>query len=255
MTTRYRNVRPTRGAGGRAVSSAGLVFLVAFLLAAQPAGQAPRSVWDGVFTDAQAERGRVSYSANCSSCHGPDLGGGESKSLRGERFWSDYKETTVDYVLGQISRNMPFSDDGSLAGSLAASTYADIVAHILQTNGFPAGKEDLTRDSSVGVQIIRKEGPGELPTGATGHIVGCLAKGTGGAWQLVKGADPVRVLSGQTPDPRRPLGTREYPLMFVITRLDKYVGYRMAATGKLIGEGGKGGIEVSTISPVSERCE
>jgi hypothetical protein len=43
--------------------------------------------------------------------------------------------------------------------------------------------------------------------------------------------------------------------MFVITRLDKFVGYRMSAVGKLIGEGGMGGIEVSTIAPVSERCE
>jgi hypothetical protein len=150
---------------------------------------------------------------------------------------------------------MPFSDDGALAGSLPAATYQDIVAHILKTNGFPAGKEDLTRDSSVGVQIVRKEGPGELPAGATAHLVGCLARGPGGAWQLVKGAAPVRVLSGQTPDPKRALGTREYALMFVITRLDKFVGHRMSATGRLIGDGGSGGLEVSTIVPVSERCE
>jgi quinoprotein glucose dehydrogenase len=231
------------------------VYLFALLLAAYPAAQAPRTVWDGVFTDAQAERGRVSFSANCSNCHGPDLGGGESKALRGERFWRDYKEASVDYLLGQISKNMPFTDDGSLAGTLPAATYADIVAHILKTNGFPAGSRDLTADTSVGVAIIAKEGPGELPAGATAHVVGCLARGAAGGWRLVRGAKPVRVLAGETPDPKRALGTREYPLMFVITRLDSFVGRRMSATGKLIGEGGTGGIEVSTIAPVSELCE
>ena len=244
----------TVGRVGLLIGSA-VAYVIVLLSVAHPAGQVPRSVWDGVFTDAQAERGRVAYSANCSSCHGGDLRGAESKALRDEKFWSDWKETTVDYLLGQISRNMPFSDDGTLAGTLPATTYQDIVAHILKTNGFPAGKEDLTRDSSVGVQIIRKEGPGELPAGATAHVVGCLTRGPGSAWQLVKGASPVRVLSGQTPDPKRALGAREYALMFVITRLDKFVGYRMSAVGKLIGEGGMGGIEVSTITPVSERCE
>jgi len=243
------------GLVGRVIVGTVVVFLVALLSSMPPAAQTSRSVWDGVFTDEQAERGRVAYSANCSSCHGGDLRGAESKALRDEKFWSDWKETTVDYLLGQISRNMPFSDDGALAGTLPATTYQDIVAHILKTNGFPAGKGDLTRDSSVGVQIIRKEGPGELPAGATAHVVGCLTRETGGAWQLVKGASPVRVLSGQAPDPKRALGAREYPLMFVITRLDKFIGYRMSAVGKLIGEGGMGGIEVSTITPVSERCE
>jgi hypothetical protein len=43
--------------------------------------------------------------------------------------------------------------------------------------------------------------------------------------------------------------------MFVITRLDTFVGRRLSVTGKLIGEGGTGGIEVSTITPVAEPCE
>ena len=232
-----------------------VAFLIAFVFAAHSAAQAPRSVWYGVFTDAQAERGRVSFSAHCSSCHGADLRGAESKALRDERFWTDWKETTVDYLLGQISKNMPFSDDGSLAGSLPAGTYADIVAHILKTNGFPSGKEELNEASSAGVPIVTREGPGELPAGAIGHVVGCLSRGPGGAWRLGNAPPAVRVLSGRTPDTKRALGTREYTLTSVITRLDKFIGYRMSATGKLIGTGGTGGIDVSTISPVSERCE
>ena len=78
---------------------------------------ATKSVWDGVFTAAQAERGRGFYLANCAECHGSTLQGGEKQALSGARFWADWQETTVDYMLGRISRNMPFSEDGSGAGA------------------------------------------------------------------------------------------------------------------------------------------
>ncbi len=39
--------------------------------------EAASSVLDGVFTAAQARRGRRVYNQNCSSCHGPELRGGE----------------------------------------------------------------------------------------------------------------------------------------------------------------------------------
>src|SRR5687767_4745907 len=90
------------------------------------AAQAARNVWDGVFTAAQAERGRGFYLANCAECHGDNLEGGEKQALKGDRFWADWQETTVDYMLGRISKNMPFSEDGSLAGTLGTPTYVDI---------------------------------------------------------------------------------------------------------------------------------
>ena len=65
-----------------------------------PAGDARSSVWDGIFTDAQAERGRGFFAEHCASCHGGDLRGGESKALVDRRFWSDWQETTVDYLSG-----------------------------------------------------------------------------------------------------------------------------------------------------------
>ncbi len=42
------------------------------------AGQNPapkQSVWDGVYTDAQAARGERTYGRSCEQCHGPDLAG------------------------------------------------------------------------------------------------------------------------------------------------------------------------------------
>jgi quinoprotein glucose dehydrogenase len=218
-------------------------------------GRTARSIWDGVFTKAQAERGRLSYREHCATCHGADLQGAEYKALQGNRFWTDYQEAPLDYLLGQISRNMPHSEDGSLKGTLGASTYADIVAFMLDANGFPAGATELTEASSAGVAIIRKEGPGELPVGSFAHVVGCLApRGPDRNWRLVKGSRPVRVLGTRPVDTKAPLGDREYTLMYVLTSLDKYAGYKMSVRASLM-EGGNGALNVRSIQPVSATCE
>jgi mono/diheme cytochrome c family protein len=220
-----------------------------------PGGRAGRGIWDGVFTRAQAERGRLAYREHCASCHGADLQGAEYKALQGNRFWTDYQEAPLDYLLGQISRNMPHSEDGSLKGTLGASTYADIVAFLLDANGFPAGSSELTEASSAGVAIVRKEGPGELPIGSFAHVVGCLApRGPDSNWRLVKGSRPVRVLANRPVDAKAPLGDREYTLMYVLTSLDKYAGYRMSVRASMM-EGGNGALNVQSVQPVSATCE
>jgi quinoprotein glucose dehydrogenase len=218
-------------------------------------GQASQTVWDGVFTATQAERGRGFYLANCAECHGGSLEGGEKQALKGDRFWADWQESTVDYMLGRISKNMPFSEDGSLAGTLGTTTYVDIVAHILNTNGFPTGSTELTAASSVGVQIVKKGGPSELPADAFAHVVGCLTKGEGRDWKLTRGSRPTRVFESQAPNADAPLGDREYTLKFVLQSLDKYAGYRMSVAATLMGEGGEDGLDVRTISPVNATCE
>jgi hypothetical protein len=194
------------------------------------------------------------FAENCAECHGTNLGGGEAKALSGDRFWRDFQEATVDYLLGQISRNMPFSEDGSLAGTLSTGNYQDLVAHILNTNGFPAGNAELTQASSVGVSIVPKDGSAELPASAFARVSGCLARGTSGGWRLTNGSRPARALANSKPDPNVALGDREFPLQFVLTNLEKFVGHRMIATGRLVGPGGIKGLEVSTIDSVSATC-
>jgi hypothetical protein len=241
---------------------ASVIFLCAFVAFTWIGGghvvngqTANRTIWDGVFTAAQAERGRGFYLANCAECHGGNLEGGEKQSLKGDRFWADWQESTVDYMLGRISKNMPFSEDGSLAGTLGQATYVDIVAHILNTNGFPNGAGELTASSSAGVQIVKKGGPSELPANAFAHVVGCLTKGEGRDWKLTKGSRPTRVFESQPPNANAPLGDREYTLKFVLQSLDKYLGYRMSVGATLMGEGGKDGLNVRSIAAVTATCE
>ncbi len=233
---------------------------VALVGAQAPATGTKTSVWDGVYSAAQAARGRRAFGENCEKCHGADLKGGEGKPLVGDPFWTDWKETTVDYLLNRISTAMPFSEDGSLAGTLSASTYEDLVAYILSRNDLPAGARDLTRASSVGVQIIRKDGPGALPATTLARVFGCLApRGANREWSLTSGTEPVRVIdvkatvdtdeTGVTP------GTRRYALKFVLKSLDTFVGHRMVVTGLLLGEGGVEGLNVSTIDSVADTCK
>src|SRR5262245_42339619 len=46
-------------------------------------GQSSTTVWDGVFTGAQAERGQSAYRERCQSCHGEKLEGGVGPALAG----------------------------------------------------------------------------------------------------------------------------------------------------------------------------
>jgi len=237
------------------------VLTVAVSVSALSFAQAPaspsRTVWDGVFTAEQAARGSLAFSGECAECHGENLQGGEGKALAGDQFWKDWKERTVGELLTFVRTNMPFDDAGVKKGTLPQSTYADIVAHILDANGFPAGSTELNQASSTGVQIVRKEGPGELPDSAAARIVGCLAprEGAGADWTVVKGTRAVRSTEPRDADRTRPLGDREYSLKFVLTNLTRLVGHRVAVSGLLLGEGGVRGINVSSVENLADTCE
>jgi S-disulfanyl-L-cysteine oxidoreductase SoxD len=243
----------------RRVLAGGFLLLIVISARVIVSGQAPaaasRTVWDGVFSAAQAERGRNFYAADCAECHGPALmGGAEGKALRGDQFWTDWREDTVGSLLAYVSKNMPRSEDGSTAGTLSPSTYADIIAFILSSNEFPAGGQELTAASSAGVQIIRKEGPGELPATTLARVIGCLApRGADGSWTVTRATRPVRTATAGAPD-KTASGDRTFQLKFVLTSLTRYVGHRVAVTGALIGEGGTEGLNVSTVTSLADSC-
>jgi hypothetical protein len=140
-------------------------------------------------------------------------------------------------------------------GSLPASTYNDLVALILKSNGFPAGTVELAPEMVAGVQINPKDGPGELPNNSLVRIIGCLAR-KGNDWVLTSASAPERVerIGAGAADGRRALGDRTTTLKFVLTRLDSFAGQRVSVTGILIGAGGANGINVSTVNRVGDTC-
>ena len=146
------------------------------------------TVWDGVYTEAQAARATSVFGASCSNCHSLAPDGTGNRPLVGERFWQRNTQKSVGELLAFVSKNMP---NGAAAGSLPAATYNDLVALILKSNGLPAGTAELTPDAVASVQIVPKDGPGELPANTLVRVVGCLAK-SGPDWVLTSATAPVR---------------------------------------------------------------
>jgi mono/diheme cytochrome c family protein len=110
---------------GRWAAPAGALFGLTITVGA---AQAPlRSVKDGVYTSAQATRGRALYDEKCTGCHA-------------NRMWGhDWPEKSVFDVYDVVKNFMPEDNPGSLT---AAQT-RDVIAYILQNNKLPAGKAEL----------------------------------------------------------------------------------------------------------------
>lgn len=112
-----------------------------------------RSVWDGVYTKAQAARGRTVYAEECMKCHGETLDGGEAgPGLAGTIFVERWNGKTVGKLFAVIRKSMP-SDD---PGNLSMRQYSDLVAYILSMNEFPTGAKELERDTAA-LEEIRIE--------------------------------------------------------------------------------------------------
>lgn len=234
---------------------ASILFLASgsgvFVTATAQVVKAGRTVWDGVYTDAQADRATAIFGQSCSNCH-MLTAEGNRRPLVGEKFWEGYTQKTVGDLLAFVKTNMPNGN----GGSLPASTYNDLVALILKSNGFPPGMTELAPETIVNVQIIPKDGPGELPANTLVRVVGCLAR-SGSDWVLTSATAPIRIEKTVVgaDDASRELGTRTMTLKFLLTRLDAFVGHRMSVTGLLFGAGGVDGLNVATVKSVAEACQ
>src|SRR5262245_23224114 len=104
------------------------------------------SVWQGVYTKAQAARGQTLYLASCSSCHGAQLQGDtDAPDLAGNAFLKRWTGQSVGVLFGFTESQMPV---GRPRG-LGAQGYADVIAHILASNGFPEGSQELPSNTAV----------------------------------------------------------------------------------------------------------
>jgi len=125
------------------------MMAMAILVLASGAAQARSSIWDGAYTDAQADRGRTAYMQNCSRCHGATLMGTfEIPPLVG-RIMPYYSGSSLETFFDYIATAMPLDRPGSLS----PATNADIVAYILKTNDVPSGSRELTAAGSKTIQF------------------------------------------------------------------------------------------------------
>jgi len=107
--------------------------------------QQSQTVRQGVYTEAQAQRGQATYNAQCMSCHGDALGGRIGPPLTGDDFIADWDKRPLLELVNKIKNTMPQGDPGKLTPQQTV----DIVAYILQTGKFPAGRAELRPDEAA----------------------------------------------------------------------------------------------------------
>jgi S-disulfanyl-L-cysteine oxidoreductase SoxD len=151
--------------------------------------QRTRTIWDGIYTDEQAARGRALFMTTCASCHKEDLSGDRGPALVGDAFFSRFEADNVRRMFTSVSERMPQDN----RGVLKPSQYIDLIAFIFQTNKFPPGALELPPDPAAlgAIRIVRKEGPTEAGNFSLVQVVGCLTQGANQAWIVSNAGRPL----------------------------------------------------------------
>lgn len=130
----------------------GVFWLVALLavVGVRPASaQSPdRTIWDGVYTEAQATRGQRAAQQNCGSCHSPT----EWSSAVFITSWTGH---SIHELHSHLRSTMPFDSPGRLT----REQYSDIVAYMLKLNDVPTGTQELPSDEEElqRIEVTRKK--------------------------------------------------------------------------------------------------
>jgi len=97
-----------------------------------------------LYTKDQADKGKADYEEHCALCHGDTLAGRAGPALKGKHFANPAANFHVGDIFTIVSQNMPATQPASLDHQV----YADIMAFLLQENGYPAGSKPLTFDDA-----------------------------------------------------------------------------------------------------------
>jgi S-disulfanyl-L-cysteine oxidoreductase SoxD len=229
----------------------------ALLLCTAAFGQG-RTVLDGVYTEPQARRGEVIYGANCTGCHGDAMQGKSDPPLRGTSFIDRWREDSLDVVFQHMRTLMP----ARAPGSLPETAYLDILALVLEANGFPPGPKELDAATLPSILLIGKNGPQQLPTNATVRVAGCLMQGANEIWNLANAAIPVRARNGDQVTPNEIEAAKPVPpgsASFRLGNMDEFKpepwkSHKVIVKGVLNRSASGDRIHVLAMSSVSPDC-
>jgi uncharacterized protein len=106
---------------------------------------------DGVYTDAQAQRGQQVYQRACSVCHLDNLlGDAVSPPLVGTAFMDRYIGSTIHEMVTAIRSSMP----QNAPDSLGDRAYVDLVSYLLKMNESRSGDAELSLDVAELERIV-----------------------------------------------------------------------------------------------------
>jgi len=121
----------------------------------------PVSVWSGVYTAAQNQRGQEFHADVCAMCHGPRLNGaGQSEmppspAIAGGTFLRKWSGQTVAALFVIVRHTMPPDSPGTLTDQQSI----DAIAHMLAVSGMPAGNRELPPDPGALAGIVIEAKP------------------------------------------------------------------------------------------------
>ncbi len=227
-----------------------------------PASTQGRSVWDGAYTDAQAERGRAAYKEHCAGCHMDDLmgffSGGAATPIKGQMFQDNWDAASIGDLFEKIRTQMP----REAADTVADAPKLDIMTYILKENGYPAGTTELKQDAQLmgGIVIQPKTGPKPLENGAIVQTVGCLSQSPDKTWILTNAVPLTKTRNGQPSTDAalqaaisRPLGSGTVRLLEVFPSPDAHKGRRIEAKG-LYMTTPSDGINIISFTKIADTC-
>jgi S-disulfanyl-L-cysteine oxidoreductase SoxD len=220
-----------------------------------------KTVLDSIFTLAQAERGEKEYEANCTRCHeGNDP---EGPTLFGRTFVDRWREDDLEVLFNYMRLRMP----AGTAHSLPDKSYLEILAFLLDSNGYPHGTRELTIDSMPGIRFVGPDGPKPLPNNTLVHFVGCLTETSTGEWSATRATPPVRLRPGtETPEDElkkaqtRPLGNESLRVQnFANIRFDfkpePLKGHKVHVKGVLIRQSNTERISLTSLESLGSTCQ
>ena len=108
--------------------------------ATAPAMEAPSASEAPVafYSEEQARRGQRAFRRVCSECH-------YTSEFKGPVFTDAWQRRTARDLYRELRRTMP--DDNP--GGLPRQTYVDVMAYMLELNGYPAGSDELPPDEEI----------------------------------------------------------------------------------------------------------
>jgi S-disulfanyl-L-cysteine oxidoreductase SoxD len=235
-----------------AIAAACVAALVAAAVSAQNR-DASTSVWDGVYTDAQAARGESAVRTHCAVCHAPDLTGREGPALAGDSFMRQWSAHPLPRLLAKIRDTMP----PGAAMSVSDADKLDALAFILQQNGMPSGAAELLPDAAVLASDRPIGRDGRPRTGALVQSIGCLARTGAQAWALARASEPALTTLDALSLPATPpplTGATEIRLLNVFPSPAQYVDRVVRVRGLLVEDASGLAINVVSIAPAGAAC-
>lgn len=214
-------------------------------------------IWTGVYTAAQADRGRTVVQAHCSECHHEDLSGGEGPALVGSTFMVKWETHSVERLFHKIRDTMPSQDSTDVTEAQKLET----VAYILQLNGFPAGKTELIDSPALAsIKIVPKGGSTGPRPGALVRAVGCLQDAGKNQWTLTQSSDPqITTLDPMSAADKEsaaatPAGSQTIELVSVFPSPTAMKGHKVIAKGLFIKVPTASRINVMSLESLAPHC-